>query len=429
MFSSIIKLAVVGSFALPILCQQEEVLIPTYYNEETACYGYITGNNTYTPGKLPEPRTCKSMDKWKDDSSYSYFYSKDYSPAPYRDSSCCSNEGASDLRSGRSQTVFFSGWSGFATGSCVAQTEMMQMMICDPDQGLHVDQQENALRVCLSTCEKWFEICGLPGLSFPDWLNYDDAQSMCENLWRGSGSDDCYPESTDSNWDNNFACESQLRIIVVDDDNCLSVEDPTDQLIAYYTQLYSGSSVQEWLDYPNGCDGEDGGSGLIGIIAGSIVGCLVFAVGLFLVYYFCNKDNSVNNANPSHENIKEEPYDETMEADIDVKSSVAPEPSAPPMSLRDIKPIPVPVQLSSVRIPIATKVYNPVFQNQRYKPSFEVNSPKVDEAAVEVAIPVPEPELTFVQKLDLRELEDQKQMGFINQDAYEKKKSNILHGA
>jgi hypothetical protein len=73
-------------------------------------------------------------------------------------------------------------------------------------------------------------------------------------------------------------------------------------------------------------------------------------------------------------------------------------------------------------------VYNPVFQSQRYKPSFEINSPKVDEGTVEVAIPVPAPELTFVQKLDLRELEDQKQMGLINQDAYDKKKSEILYG-
>ena len=312
---------------------------------------------------------------------------------------------------------------------------MMQLVICDPDQGLHVDQEENALRVCLSTCEKWFDTCGLPGLSFPDWLNYDDAQSMCENLWQGPDSDNCNPGYF--NVESNFACESQLRIIVVDDDNCLSVEDPSDQLIAYHAQTYSSSYTQEWVDYPNGCDDEDEGSGLklskktltmIGIIAGSIVGCLLVSGGLFLIYYFCNKDNSANNAYPSHESFKEDPYHETMEADIVVNTSVAPEPSAPPMSLRDVKPISVPVQLASVAVPTAIKAYNPVFQNQRYKPSFEINSPKVDEGTVEVAIPVPEPELTFVQKLDLRELEDQKQMGLINQDAYDKKKSEILYG-
>ena len=103
MCSSIIKLAVVGSCALPILCQ------PTYYYEDpatNACYGYINGNNAVTSGISPEPRACKSMDKWKDENLYySYFYSKDYSPAPYRDSSCCSNTGASDLSSGRNQQV------------------------------------------------------------------------------------------------------------------------------------------------------------------------------------------------------------------------------------------------------------------------------------------------------------------------------------
>jgi hypothetical protein len=51
---------------------------------------------------------------------------------------------------------------------------------------------------------------------------------------------------------------------------------------------------------------------------------------------------------PSHKIFKEEPYDETMEADIIVNSSVAPEPSAPPMSLRDVKPIPVQLPLVPV---------------------------------------------------------------------------------
>ena len=102
MLSSIINLAVVGSCALPVLCQA------AHYYEDTAtnaCYGYINGNNAaVTSGKAPEPRACKSMNKWKDDYYYN-FYSKDYSPAPYRDSSCCSNTGASDLSSGRNQQV------------------------------------------------------------------------------------------------------------------------------------------------------------------------------------------------------------------------------------------------------------------------------------------------------------------------------------
>jgi hypothetical protein len=49
---------------------------------------------------------------------------------------------------------------------------------------------------------------------------------------------------------------------------------------------------------------------------------------------------------------------------------------------------------------------------------------------IEVSISQPEPELTFVQNLDLRELEDQKAMaGGISADEYEKRKSKILDGA
>ena len=43
---------------------------------------------------------------------------------------------------------------------------------------------------------------------------------------------------------------------------------------------------------------------------------------------------------------------------------------------------------------------------------------------------VPEPpELSFVQKLDLRELDDKKRYGLISDDEYAKKKHEIIYGA
>eukprot|EP00979_Chaetoceros_neogracilis_P011465 scaffold2835_cov280-Chaetoceros_neogracile.AAC.7 len=72
------------------------------------------------------------------------------------------------------------------------------------------------------------------------------------------------------------------------------------------------------------------------------------------------------------------------------------DPNASQISLRNIKAIhkPVPVQTSSGR-----------------KSSFPITSPEMYESTIEVSISQPEPELTFIQKLDLRELEDQKSMG------------------
>jgi hypothetical protein len=50
------------------------------------------------------------------------------------------------------------------------------------------------------------------------------------------------------------------------------------------------------------------------------------------------------------------------------------------------------------------------------------------ERTIEVSVSQPEPELTFIQKLDIRELEDQQSMGGINADEYEKRKCKILDG-
>jgi hypothetical protein len=84
---------------------------------------------------------------------------------------------------------------------------------------------------------------------------------------------------------------------------------------------------------------------------------------------------------------------------------------------------------SSVQPSAARNIYKP-FHSQGRKSSFPIaSSPEMYESTIEVSVCQPEPELTFIQKLDLRELEDQKSMGGINADEYEKMKSKILDGA
>jgi hypothetical protein len=106
------------------------------------------------------------------------------------------------------------------------------------------------------------------------------------------------------------------------------------------------------------------------------------------------------------------------------------DPNAPQILLRNIKPIHMPVQTSSVQPSAATRnIYKSVSQSQGRKSSFPIASPEMYESTIEVSISQPEPELTFIQKLDLRELNDRKSMGGINADEYEKSKSKILDGA
>jgi len=106
------------------------------------------------------------------------------------------------------------------------------------------------------------------------------------------------------------------------------------------------------------------------------------------------------------------------------------DPNAPQILLRNIKPIHMPVQTSSVQPSAVTRnIYKSVSQSQGRKSSFPIASPEMYESTIEVSISQPEPELTFIQKLHLRELNDQKSMGGINADEYEKRKSKILDGA
>jgi len=91
------------------------------------------------------------------------------------------------------------------------------------------------------------------------------------------------------------------------------------------------------------------------------------------------------------------------------------EPSASILSLRDLNSVQVP---TSARPRQCMRVFSP-------KSSISVHSPKMEESGIEVSVKEPEPELSFVQKLDLRELEDQRSMDTISEEKYKQKKNEI----
>jgi len=96
-------------------------------------------------------------------------------------------------------------------------------------------------------------------------------------------------------------------------------------------------------------------------------------------------------------------------------------PSAPPLPLthRELKPV-------GVQTSITKRSYVPASAS---KSSVPVKSPKFEkDCDVEVSITNdPEPELSFMQRLDIRELNDQKSMGFISEEQYREREYEILN--
>ena len=376
-------------------------------NSGTKCYGYITGDGMYTPDIGPYS-ICDS----------DAFGDHTYLPnMAYGDLSCCSAEGASSTIWG-GNNMFFTGYTYSPRGQCVAFVEMMNQLACHPDQGKFINKDTNTLRICRSGCDAWFDSCGLPGISLPVWLPYTDGTSMCQSLWQGLPSTGCYPAYT--NWSQNFACEAQLELLVVEDD-CLEAIEPSEELLAYYEFMYEdyGDGSTEYIEYPYGplCDATDDStfnfSGTfiyVGIVVGAIAGCTVLA---FLFYYFCCSRRDKNSAAINFHNETTPPVHEAafqleypnsnaagnmnnntqQEPDVDLQSK------SDILSLRNLVPIPV-----------------------------QHHNAEVIQAVL-VPVPVPEEpvtELTFIQRLDLREIEEKKKAGFISEEEYNKKKKIIL---
>jgi len=129
-----------------------------------------------------------------------------------------------------------------------------------------------------ASCEKLFDACALQGDILPDFLQYTDPESLCYALWEAEKSkcDRYYPGS------NGLVCQLDLQVAK---SNCLSMLEPSEQLIKYHQQKFS----EEGLEYPSACDTTDIKQlwTLIGVIVGPIVGCLIISLSAFGIIHYC----------------------------------------------------------------------------------------------------------------------------------------------
>lgn len=199
------------------------------------CYAYITGQNTFEVGLPPQPVECGTnrfdRNKW-------------IAPSFFQQNSCCDSTGNYFVGNGEV--------GGFEAGfevsdpdeTCFAYAHAMKFLLCDPDQGKFVvrrDGEEDSaqLRVCRSSCDALFQSCGSPGENFFNEAEYHDGTSLCHALWGGFGDSPCegQPEG--------FVCSANLTISVEDED-CLSLVEPTSDGISYLNRGI--------MDHPSACD-------------------------------------------------------------------------------------------------------------------------------------------------------------------------------
>jgi len=420
--SDLLKSLIVGSYPLRILCNKEPP--PT----TSVCFGYIRGQNDFDK-QWPQQnlKSCRTDDY-------------EFSPAVYRDLSCCTEDGINSINGYYSMFDADSFSDSTSGGNCRAYNEMMELMICDPDQGSYVEQGnvseegENILRVCLSTCQKWFDACGLPGENLSEYFTYTDAQSMCEELWQGYGGDYCSPVYFQRS--ENFACKMKLSIQVVES-SCLSMQEPSEDLIAYYEAMQNGGLIAE---YPNDCNSEKKSPTetwiLIGIIAGSVLGCCCLSGALFaLTRFWCKRNSSSSSSSIDTAIVHPRSEDTFQQNPINLNgddSDITPDESGGSRSLRDILPIPMPSpgdiqeDVVPVPLPVQSSSVDPPVVTRKIVDDVRVD----DDVRVRASMPQPELLLTFLQHMDLRELEDQIAMGHIDDDDdYEERKNEILFGA
>jgi hypothetical protein len=222
-------------------------------DDATLCHGYITGRDSFSPGRQPQPIPCGTS-RFGD----SVFPS-------FKDLACCSGDGRAIVESGQIGG-FDAGYANVVTErACYSFAEALSMVLCDPRQGDFIDTK-NVLRICRSSCDMVFDACGLPGDNFPEWTGYNDGTSLCYELFGGFGSSPCSSRAE------GYVCRSGLTIeVITDDQNCLDIVVPT--------------VFDEYGQPPDAC--VDNGNELcigcvVGIAAGALVGCLLLGCFTFL---------------------------------------------------------------------------------------------------------------------------------------------------
>jgi hypothetical protein len=224
-------------------------------NAVKLCHGYITGSDTFSPLREPQPIPCGGQ------------FGDSVFPS-FQDLSCCSGEGRYFVESGQIGG-FDAGYTrDLSEPACYSYAEALSMVLCDPRQGQFIttNKNPNVLRICRSSCDTVFDVCGLPGENFPEWTGYTDGTSLCYELFGGFGSSPC--ESRNEG----YVCQSGLTIeVITDDQDCLDIIVP--------------SIIDEYGQSPDAC--ADDNDLCIGCVVGIAVGALVGGVLLCCFTFLC----------------------------------------------------------------------------------------------------------------------------------------------
>jgi hypothetical protein len=217
------------------------------------CHGYITGPDYYFAQFPPESIPCGGH------------FGDSFFPS-FQDLSCCSADGRHVVKTGQIGG-FDAGYTYDVTEpKCYNFVEALSMVLCDPRQGDFIDDTTNVLRICRSSCDMVFDICGLPGANFPEWTEYTDGTSLCYEMFGGFGD----PAMRSSG----YVYQSGLTIeVIAEDQNCIDIVVPT-QFDEYGLGQSPDACAVDDDEFCIGC--------VVGIVVGVIVGCLLLCYLSFL---------------------------------------------------------------------------------------------------------------------------------------------------
>lgn len=361
------------------------------------CHGYITGYDTWMLESVkPQPLDC--------DSSYG-------APVHYVDASCCSNEGLYFVTSSQIGGFEFQyATNDFTAGSCGAHAYAMSSILCDPNQGRYI--KNNTITVCLSSCQQLFNACGLPGDNFVDWANYTDAESLCKAAWGGFFFSDGDKRPCQLR-PYGYPCGAQVyNVEVVSGDDCLAMITPSQELIKYHSDPFA--------ERPSECFAAGRGGWIMPVIiaSGVVGGIICLSIAVLFIWYCCNRNTS-DHPGSTNVAIAEKPV--LNAASYAMTPAYIGEPEVPVVAQPVIKPIPVPIptaptleQLTVKKAATEPKKGTSLFDQLQGGAAANASSTEV--------------ELTFEQKLSLRELEGRKLMGAISDQEFERLRNKILLG-
>lgn len=219
------------------------------------CHGYITGRESFIPEARPQPIPCGTSQ-----------FGDSVFPS-FTDLSCCSGDGRYFVWTGQTGGFVGTYADTLSEPACYAFAEALTMVLCDPRQGDFIDTK-NVLRICRSSCDMVFDVCGPPGDNFPEWTGYADGTSLCYGLFGGFGSSPCEGRK------DGYVCQSGLTIeVITDDQNCLDIVVPT--------------KFDEYGQSPDACVIDDDDSLSVGFVVGLVVGALLVCLLLCCLTFLC----------------------------------------------------------------------------------------------------------------------------------------------